>query len=107
MNQYQQAVLTILINALDMFEERHIDFPTINIVIDEEEGKSKLLISDNAQGIHKDSWDKIFEAYYSTKKSKKNSGLGLHISKMIVEQNMNCKLSVENIDDGAKFTVII
>jgi len=107
MNQYQQAVLTILINALDMFEERHIDFPTINIVIDEEEGKSKLLISDNAQGIHKDSLDKIFEAYYSTKKSKKNSGLGLHISKMIVEQNMNGKLSVENIDDGAKFTVII
>lgn len=107
MNQYQQAVLTILINALDMFEERHIDFPTINIVIDEQQGKSKLSISDNAQGIHKDSLDKIFEAYYSTKKSKKNSGLGLHISKMIVEQNMNGELSVENIEDGAKFTVII
>jgi len=105
--QYQQAVLTILINALDMFEERHIEFPAIKINIDSIEGKSKLSISDNAQGINKDSLDKIFEAYYSTKKSKKNSGLGLHISKMIIEQNMNGKLNVENTQKGAKFTIII
>lgn len=105
--QYQQAILTILINALDMFEERHIEFPTIKININEIEGKSKLTISDNAQGINKESLDKIFEAYYSTKKSKKNSGLGLHISKMIIEQNMNGKLNVENTLEGAKFTIII
>jgi signal transduction histidine kinase len=105
--QYQQAVLTILINALDMFEVRNIDFPMIKIEISEHEGKSKLTISDNAQGINKECLDKIFEAYFSTKKSKKNSGLGLYISKMIIEQNMNGTLSVENTYDGAKFTITI
>jgi len=105
--QYQQAVLTILINALDMFEVRNIEFPTINIEISSLQGKSKLSICDNAQGINKECLDKIFEAYFSTKKSKKNSGLGLYISKMIIEQNMNGILSVENTKDGAKFTIII
>ncbi|NQY93576.1 MAG: HAMP domain-containing histidine kinase, partial [Campylobacteraceae bacterium] len=105
--QYQQAILTILINALDMFEVRNIEYPKIKIMISSHNGKSKLSICDNAQGINKDCLDKIFEAYFSTKKSKKNSGLGLYISKMIVEQNLNGVLSVENTQEGAKFTIII
>ena len=103
----QKAILTILINALDMFEVRNIEYPKIKIMISSHNGKSKLSISDNAQGINKDCLDKIFEAYFSTKKSKKNSGLGLYISKMIVEQNLNGILSVENTQEGAKFTIII
>jgi len=107
LSQYQQAILTILINALDMFEVRNIEFPRIKIELSSHNGKSKLCISDNAQGINKESLDKIFEAYFSTKKSTKNSGLGLYISKMIVEQNLNGVLSVENTHKGAKFTIII
>ncbi len=105
--QYQQAVLTILINALDMFEVRNIEYPSINIEISSLNGRSKLSICDNAQGINKESLDRIFEAYFSTKKSKKNSGLGLYISKMIIEQNMNGTLSVENTNEGAKFIILI
>lgn len=105
--QYQQAVLTILINALDMFEERNIKAPAINIEINSHDEQSKLSISDNAQGINKECLDKIFEAYFSTKKSKKNSGLGLYISKMIIEQNMNGIISAENTKEGAKFIIII
>ncbi len=107
LTQYQQAILTILVNALDMFEFRNIEFPKIQIELSSHNGRSKLTIYDNAQGINKDCLDKIFEAYFSTKKSKKNSGLGLYISKMIVEQNLNGILSVENAPEGAKFTIII
>jgi len=107
MTQYQQAILTVLINALDIFEIRNIELPTIQIEISSHNGKSKVTICDNAQGINKECLDKIFEAYFSTKKSKKNSGLGLYISKMIIEQNMNGTLDVENTEEGAKFTIII
>jgi len=107
LTQYQQAILTILVNAVDMFEVRNIEYPKIKIVLSSHNGRSKLCICDNAQGINKDCLDKIFEAYFSTKKSKKNSGLGLYISKMIVEQNLNGSLSVENTHEGAKFTIII
>ena len=105
--QYQQAVLTLLNNALDMFEERNIRLPIINIEISSYNGRSKLAISDNAQGISETYLEMIFEAHFSTKRSKKNSGLGLYISKMIIEQNMNGILSVENTEKGAMFTIII
>lgn len=49
----------------------------------------------------------IFEPYFSTKQSSKASGMGLYMSKMIIENNMNGKLEVCNIKDGAEFKITI
>ena len=51
--------------------------------------------------------DLIFDPYYSTKDSSKGTGLGLYISKLIIEKNMGGELSVQNDNKGAVFKVIV
>jgi signal transduction histidine kinase len=49
--------------------------------------------------------DKVFEPYFTTKEM--GTGLGLYMSKMIVEKNMGGELKVENRGSGAVFTILI
>lgn len=48
---------------------------------------------------------KIFEPYFTTKDKNKHQGIGLYISKMLIEESMNKKLCVENTILGVKFTI--
>jgi len=66
--------------------------------------RSRVSIEDNAGGIPFKVLHCIYEPYFTTKKG--NSGIGLYMSKMIIEKNMDGKLSVENGLDGAVFTII-
>ncbi|MFV0482054.1 MAG: ATP-binding protein, partial [Campylobacteraceae bacterium] len=64
-------------------------------------------ISDNAGGINEDVLDKIFEPYFTTKHASTDTGLGLYMTKMIVENSMSGKVSASNVDDGACFEIKI
>jgi C4-dicarboxylate-specific signal transduction histidine kinase len=67
--------------------------------------KTKLSISDNAGGIQEHILDKIFEPYFSTKLDKEGTGLGLYMSRIIIQDHCNGKLSVTNNEHGACFTI--
>ena len=104
-NEMMQVILNILKNAQDNFREKQIENPFIKIKTYEENDKLRLEICDNGGGIPEDIIEKIFDPYFSTKDEKNGTGLGLYMSKTIVEEHHNGKLSAKNIDDGVCFSI--
>ncbi len=100
-NEMMQVILTIFKNAQDQFLEKEIEKPSIKVLTN----KKTISICDNAGGVPKDIISKIFDPYFSTKSEKNGTGLGLYMSKIIIEEHHKATLSVKNIDGGACFTI--
>ena len=105
--EFSQVILNILSNAADILVERSIKNPQIDLNIDTKGILSIITIKDNAGGIAQKNQELIFDPYFSTKDSSKGTGLGLYISKLIVERNMGGELSVYNDDKGAVFKIVV
>jgi len=106
-SELSQVILNILTNSKDAFFEAKIKDPTIHIKSTKNDTGVEIFITDNAGGIEKNILDKIFEPYFTTKENYNGTGLGLYMSKMIIEQNMHGKLSVQNVEKGVKFSIYI
>lgn len=102
-----QVILNILKNAQEAFLEHSVSPATIGINVTEDKDKLHIRIKDNAGGIKEDTLEHIFDPYFSTKDKKVGHGLGLHMSKNIVEQQCHGELIVNNVDQGTCFTIII
>ncbi|BAF73315.1 ATP-binding protein [Sulfurovum sp. NBC37-1] len=104
-SEFQQVILNIIGNAKDALVEKGVAHPTIEIKIFYEGNRGIIRISDNAGGIDIDMINKVFEPYVTSKDSSNGTGLGLYMSKMIIEKNMQGKLSIGNVDDGTEVTI--
>lgn len=104
-NELIQVFLNILKNASDAFVENEIPDPRIIIRGYEEHPYQIIEITDNAGGIPEDIIDKIFDPYFSTKGPGIGTGLGLYMSKMIVEEHCLGQLMVRNEAAGACFII--
>jgi signal transduction histidine kinase len=105
-HEYAQVVLNVILNAKDALVERKIQEPHIWVnIAQNEEGRSRVCIEDNAGGIDEALLESVFEPYFSTKKSSQGSGLGLYMAKMIIENNMNGRIDVCNSVHGAQFCI--
>ena len=91
-------------NAVDVLIEKE-ENRWIEVVSHEEDDYVLIEIRDNAGGIKTDIMDQIFEPYVSSKGEQKGTGLGLYMSKIIIEEHLNGKLSCHNGEEGAVFTV--
>lgn len=105
--EFTQVILNIISNAKDALVEKNILSPNITIKISDFDTYVKIEILDNAGGIPEDIKDYIFDPYFTTKEEGKGTGIGLYMSKIIVEKNMNGKLSATDIDGGTCFTILI
>jgi PAS domain S-box-containing protein len=103
----QQVCINIINNASDALVETAKKDARIEIKVTSDEESAYYSFSDNAGGIKQDVIDKIFDPYFSTKSEEKGTGLGLYMSKTIVENHLNGTLSCENIEDGARFMIKI
>ena len=99
--ELSQVVLNLLQNAKDALVINKIENPKIKLLID----KNKISVEDNAYGIPEEIKSKIFEPYFTTKDKQQGTGLGLYMTKMILERNMNASIDIENSENGAKFIV--
>lgn len=105
-NMYKQALLNIITNAKDAINEKKADNTDIDIAYTKDDSFGIVTIEDHAGGIPQDILNKIFEKHFTTK-GKDGSGLGLAMTKEIIEDFCHGRLSVENTDDGAKFSIYI
>jgi len=106
-NEIRQALLNIFKNAEDIFLEQKIHHPTLWVRSYQKEGMTCLSITDDAGGIPEEFLPKIFDPYFSTKEKKDGSGLGLYMSKTIIEEHCNGKLTAYNVRNGACFDIIL
>jgi PAS domain S-box-containing protein len=103
-NEFKHVILNILNNARDAFKENNIEIKNINIQGYIEDENNFLTIEDNAGGIEADKLPKIFEPEFTTKDSSEGSGIGLYMSKQILDK-FHAAISASNKDAGVCFTI--
>lgn len=106
-SEFSQVILNLLDNAKDVLIERKVKNPKVCIDAYKVDNGVSVTISDNAGGIDPLLIDKIFDIYFSTKHHRGGSGLGLYMSKLIIERKGMGQIKVENIKEGALFSIFL
>ena len=104
-NELVQVILNILKNAEDNFMMKKIENPKITIETEKIDSSLIINICDNGGGVPQDIIDKIFDPYFSTKDEKNGTGLGLYMSKIMIEKHNNGTLKIYNTQEGACFKI--
>jgi len=104
-NEFSQVLLNIILNAKDACLEKQCETRRIELETSVEDEKILLSITDTAGGIADGYLSKIFDSHFTTKEKSKGTGIGLHMSKLIIENDMNGTIAVENYQDGARFVL--
>ena len=95
-NEFLQVIINLLNNSKDEFEKKEFEKKYIFIDTKVEEDEITVIIKDNAGGIDEKIIDKIFEPYFTTKIKSKGTGIGLYMSKQIIEKHMKGLIRVSN-----------
>jgi len=106
-NEVKQVILNLLKNAEDILIERDIEKAYIKVKTYQEDNRYILEIEDNGGGVPDEIVDKIFNPYFSTKIAKNGTGLGLYMSKTIIEEHCKGNLNVHNGEKGAIFRITL
>jgi len=104
-NEFSQALLNILNNAKDELTVSNIKNPCVKISLTKSEEIITIKISNNGSEIPNNIIDRIFNPYFTTKPMQTGTGLGLYISKTIIEHNMDGKLYAQNTNNSAEFVI--
>ncbi len=96
-SELSQVFLNILNNAKDALCDNNIDKKYVHIRSEINNGFNIIHIQDNAGGIPEEIIDKVFDPYFTTKHQSQGTGIGLYMSKDIIEKHMNGFLSVKNM----------
>ena len=106
-NELSQVIMNIISNAMDAIILKSIKNGEIVITTGSNETDAYIIIDDNAGGIPEEIIEKIFEPNFTTKEKNNGTGIGLYMSKEIIEDHMNGKLEAFNTFSGASFKVYI
>ena len=95
-----QVLINIFKNAKEALVENKIYNAKISIITREDEAQVYISICDNGKGIPDKIINRIFEPYFTTKSEKNGTGLGLYMSKTIIDKHFHGKLTAENMESG-------
>ena len=105
-NEFKHVLLNLISNARDAFVENNIDKRELQILVKKLTDTVEIQIIDNAGGIPQHILPHIFDANVTSKQDGKGTGIGLYMSKQILDK-ISAKIYVENVKDGALFTIKI
>lgn len=103
--ELMQVFVNIINNAKDVLLSKQTKDPLIDICVDEDEMYINTSICDNGGGISESILPKLFDPYFTTKDEKTGTGLGLYMSKMIIEDHLHGAIEAYNSNDGACFKI--
>ena len=107
LNELSQVLINLVQNSSEAFRGKAIDNRYIEISSNIYKNHINLVYKDNAGGVDEAVIDKIFEPYFTTKHQSNGTGLGLFMSKMIIEKSLDGHIKVKNCNDGLEFTIEI
>lgn len=99
--EFQQVIINIISNAKDAFVAKGMNDGKISMTLTD----NTLFIQDNGGGISQDILERVFEPYFTTKQQGEGTGMGLYMSKMIIEDNMHSSLTLRNKDGGTLVSI--
>jgi len=103
-NSLSQVILSIVQNSVDIIRSMPIQEPFVRISLNKNDKFTLITIADNAGGIKASSIEDIFKPFHSNK-IKPSTGIGLYMTKLIVENQFHGTIVASNIDQGAQFTI--
>lgn len=103
-NMYKQALLNIIVNAVDAIRENNSVDKNIFVECDSDDKYGIVTITNYAGQIPNENIDKIFDQFFTTK-DEQGTGIGLSMTKQIIEDLGGGELSVKNIENGVIFTI--
>lgn len=106
-NEFNQVLLNLFNNARDAIIDNKIKHGLISVAIENDGKTGTIRIRDNGGGIPETLLPKKLFEPYETTKGEQGTGIGLYISKTIVESHMGGAISVQNIEDGAEFKIVL
>ncbi|KLD99768.1 ABC transporter substrate-binding protein [Aliarcobacter butzleri] len=104
-SELYQVILTIFNNSVDAFKENDFSNKTVDVILEENKDNLIIKIKDNAGGVKEEILGKIFDLYFSTKTKKNGTGLGLYISKTIINRHFKGEIKASNVDNGLEITI--
>jgi len=102
---FAQVILNLVSNSRDAFRERDVKKPRIVVNGLAENKMAVITVTDNAGGINAVDMESIFEMNFTTKEQSGGTGIGLYMSRNIIERNMGGNLAAANVKDGAQFCI--
>jgi PAS domain S-box-containing protein len=105
--ELSEVIINLINNAKDALIHKKVENPFVKIALEKNDNKAIITITDNGGGIPEDILVKIFDPYFTTKHKSQGTGLGLYMSKEIIEKHLHGTLNAKNSDFGAMFTITL
>ena len=98
-NQLKRVIVNIVLNSIEAIS----DHGTLQVSTTSRTGRVQIAVRDDGEGVREEDLPRVFDPYFTTKSS--GSGLGLPLSKMIIEQHEGTILIESRLGEGSVVTV--